>query len=335
MHVFLTGATGFVGHYILQELLRQGHTVRCLVREGSTDKLGINRDDLVLVDSSKDLIVAGKSPAVRDPGRDVEVVYGDVTDLGSIEGDMAGCDAVIHLVGIIEEQRHKGIDFETIHVRGTRNVVEQARAAGVPRFIFMSANGARGDRDASGYHRTKWQAEEIVRKADFDHAVIFRPSILFGDPGSDRPEFASRLAETLVRPFPVLPVLGDGKYRLQPLHVSEMARAFVNALTLERADRGVPSFCAGGEEELTFNETLDRITRATGRKTKSKIHLPLWMAKALVNTAGAAGLMPISPAQFRMLVEGNTCDATAFRKAFEPRNIPFDEDHLSYLRESR
>jgi nucleoside-diphosphate-sugar epimerase len=335
MRVFLTGATGFVGHYILQELLRQGHSVRCLVREGSLDKLPLTEGDYRLVDSSKDRIVAGDLPRAEEGASRAEVVYGDVTDLESIEGDLTGCDAVIHLVGVIDEDRHRGITFEAIHVRGTRNVVEQARAAGVQRFIHMSANGARDDRDASRYHTTKWQAEEMVRGAGFEHAVIFRPSILFGDPGEDRPEFASRLAADLVAPFPILPVLGDGQYRLQPIHVSVVAAAFVKALTLETPNGGVPSYCVAGEESFTFDEVLDRISTAMGRGPKSKVHLPLGLSKLMVNSIGALGLLPISPAQFRMLIDGNTCDASAFRKTFEPRSIPFDADHLSYLRESR
>jgi len=330
MHVFLTGATGFVGHHILQELLRQGHTARCLLREGSLGKLPVPEGDAVVVDSSKEAIVEGTAPRRDRPAARVEVVYGDVTDLESVEGDMAGCDAVIHLVGIIEENRPKGLTFEHLHVRGTRVVVEQARAAGVTRFLHMSANGARPEAE-SRYHTTKWEAEEMVRAAGFPLTVVFRPSIIFGDPGEGRPEFASRLVETLVRPFPVLPVLGDGQYRLQPVHISEVAAAFVQALGLPE---GPPrSYCPAGEEAVTFDETLDRIARGSGRAPKPKVHLPMPLAKALVNTAGAAGLMPISPAQFRMLIEGNTCDDPAFRTDFDLEAVPFTPERLAYLRE--
>lgn len=329
MHVFLTGATGFVGHYLLQELLRRGHTVRCLLREGSLGKLPVPADEVAVVDSSQAAIAAGTAPHRDAPRARVEVVYGDVTDLASVEGDLAGCDAVIHLVGIIDEDRRRGVTFETIHVRGTRVVVEQARAAGVRRFVHMSANGARPG-DASPYHTTKWRAEEIVRAAGFPLTVVFRPSIVFGDPGEGRPEFASRLLRTLVRPFPILPVLGDGRYRLQPVHVTEVAAAFAQALELPE---GPPrSYCAAGPETVTFDEALDRIAAGAGMRRKPKLHLPLVLAKALVNTAGRAGLLPISPAQFRMLLEGNTCDDPAFRADFDLTALPFTPEHLAYLR---
>lgn len=337
MHVFLTGATGFVGTHVLRALLEAGHTVRCLLREGSLDRLDVENDAVEDVDSSHEAVVkelahgeAGAAPS----GARVEVVYGDVTDLSSLQGDLKGCDAVIHLVGIIDENRPKGVTFERIHVRGTRTIVEEAKAAGIERFVHMSANGASPD-GPSDYQTTKWRAEEIVREAGFRQFVIFRPSIIFGDPGEGRVEFASRLADTLVRPFPVLPILGDGQYELQPVHVTAVAAAFVQALEIPFPDEGEEPgrvYCAAGRERVTFDETVDRIARGIGRSPKPKLHQPMWLSKALVGTAGEVGLLPISPAQFAMLVEGNTCDPAAFYADFDVPEVPFTPEHLAYLK---
>ncbi|HYE96025.1 MAG TPA: NAD(P)H-binding protein [Rubricoccaceae bacterium] len=305
MLVFVTGATGFVGTYVVRALLDRGHTVRALVRPGSEAKLDARGDDRV------------------------EVARGDVADAASLTGDINGCDAVVHLVGIIDERPSKGVTFERVHVEGTANMVDAAHAAGIQRFVHMSANGARPSGN-SPYQTTKWRAEELVRTGGFDHWVIFRPSILFGDPGPGRPEFATRLLATLVGPFPVLPILGNGRYALQPIHVAAVADAMAQAVDLKAAHER--SFCAAGRERLSFNEVVDRIARGAGRRKRPKVHLPMPLARAMVGTAGRAGLLPISPAQFAMLVESNTCDPAAFFETFGVETPPFDAEHLGYLR---
>lgn len=326
MHLFLTGATGFVGHHLLRTLISKGHTVRCLVRKGSLDKLLFPEDRLAVLNERE---------TDAQPTAEVEVVYGDVTDVTTFDEALVGCDAVIHLVGIIEEDPHRNVTFERLHVGATRAIVEATRAAGVPRLVHMSANGARADAP-SDYHTTKWRAEEIVREAVFagqiESAVLFRPSILFGDPGEDRPEFASQLLRQLIRPFPIVPVLGDGKYRLQPIAVEQVAEAFAEAVTMPLEAGEVRSYCAAGPEALTFDETLDRIAQGSGRKPRPKVHLPMPLARFMVNTLGRVRLLPISPAQFQMLVEGNTCDASDFVKDFGLDLIPFTPDNLAYLR---
>lgn len=302
MHVFLTGATGFIGSYILPRLVAAGHTARCLVRD------------------------PGDRLAVEGPA--VEKVKGDVVRPKSFAGTLRGCDAVIHLVGIIEEHPSKGVTYEAIHHEGTRHIVDAAVEAGVGRFIHMSANGARAD-GVSAYQTSKWKAEAYVRGAGFRHWTILRPSLVFGDPGPDNPEFATRLARTLIKPFPVLPVFGDGSFRLQPVSVEEVAAAFVQALTLD-ATRN-QTYCVAGLEAFPYTEILDRITRGLGLAPKPKLPQPLWLVRPVIHAVGSLGLLPISPDQFEMLVEGNTCDSTAFYRDFDVSYRPFTPEHLAYL----
>lgn len=302
MHVFLTGATGFIGGYILRELIQQGHTARCLVRDAD------------------DRLAEGGAP--------VEKVVGDVRDAASLLGAMDDCDAVIHLVGILEEKPAAGVTFESIHVGGTIHVVRAAKEAGIERFIHMSANGAAAD-GVSAFQTTNWRAEEYVKDAAFDHWTIFRPTVVFGDPG-DRPEFASRLARTLVAPFPILPVFGDGTYQLQPVPVEAVAAAFVQALEREGASGRV--YCAGGKESLAYTTVLNYIAQALGHSIKPKLFLPLWFARPVVQILDRLGLGPLSIDQFDMLVEGNVCDATAFYADFDVPSTPFLPENLTYLR---
>jgi len=303
MRVLVTGATGYVGSYILRALLDTEHTPRALVRD-SEEALAVTDDDL-------------------------EVVRGDVTSPSSLEDCAAGCDAVIHLVGILEENPARGGTYERIHVDGTRHVVDAARTAGVRRFVHMSANGARAE-GGTGYQETKWRAEQIVIDAGFDHWTIFRPSLLFGPPDPGRPEFASQVLRDLVRPFPILPVFGDGTYELQPVHVRTVADAFVQALSTDAAHG--ETYVAAGPDRFPYVEVLDRIAKGAGLNPKPKLYIPMPLARLGVYTAGRLGLLPIGPAQFEMLVEGNTGDETAFFEDFALSPRPFTPDTLSYLR---
>ena len=303
MHVFLTGATGFVGSYILKELLAAGHTVRCLMRDTAA--------------------------SLASPDARIERVKGDITAPKSLTGLARGCDAVMHLVGIIKEIPGRGITFDALHRKATMHIVDEALDAGINHFVHMSANGARSN-GVSGYQTTKWHAEEYVKKAGFDRWTIFRPSVVFGKPGPGQPEFASQLTDTLIRAFPVLPVFGDGAYAMQPISVQDVAAAFTQSLTDEKA--AGKTYCVAGKEAFPYTEILDILTKAAGMQPKIKINQPIWLVRPMVHTVGKFDLLPITPDQFEMLLEGNTCDAADFFNDFELPAIPFTPDSLSYLR---
>jgi NADH dehydrogenase len=299
MRLLLTGATGFVGSYVLSALLAEGHTVRCLVRRETT-----------------------ALPTTA------ENVRGDVTDPASLQAAMEGCEGVVHLVGIIEEHPAQGITFERMHTEATAHVVAAAQQAGLQRFIHMSANGARPD-GVSRYQTTKWQAEEHVRHAGFAHWTIFRPSVIFGDPGPNHPEFCTQLARTLIRPFPILPVFGDGLYAMQPIAVEEVAAAFAKAVTLPVAH--AQTYAAVGLTRFSYLEILDRITRGMGLAPKPKLHQPVWLVRPVVRAVGRLGLLPITPDQFEMLLDGNTGNPDPFYRDFGLTYTPFTPENLAYL----
>lgn len=301
MNVFLTGATGFVGTAVLDALISAGHQVTCLVRSA---KSATNLPDTV------------------------EVTVGDILEPDSYRDVLGGQEAVINLVGIIEEKKSAGVTFERLHTEATGKLTEAAAESGVKIYIQMSANGAR-ENGVSRYQTSKWKADQIVKKAGFDSWTVFKPSFMFGDPGPDNPEFAKRLAQTLIKPFPILPVFGDGKYRLQPVAVKDVAAAFSQALT--KAEAANRSYIVTGKESFTYNEALDMITRACGYEPKKKLHQPVMLARPLVHTLGRVGLLPISPDQFEMLLEGNTGNSTAFFTDFDLEEIPFTVDNLTYV----
>src|ERR1041385_7621084 len=197
MQVFLTGATGFVGRHMLTRLLSEGHSVRALVRDPQ---------------KAKELAQNG-----------VELVTGDVVEGTGLDGGMQGCDAVIHLVGIIVE---KGSNtFERVHHLGTRNVVEAAKRVGVKRFVQMSALGVRAN-GVAAYQTTKWKGEEEVRGSGIPFCIL-RPSLIFGEGDG----FVTQMMETM-RSAPLFrPVPGPGKPRFRPIFIDDVTACFVRALT--------------------------------------------------------------------------------------------------------
>jgi NADH dehydrogenase len=140
------------------------------------------------------------------------------------------------------------------------------------------------------------------------------------------------LLRDLIRPFPIWPVFGDGRYEMQPVHVTEVAAAFVQALS-ESVAHG-HTYVAAGPTRLPYVEVLDVVARGAGLSPRPKLPVPLVLARLGVYTIGRLGMLPLSPAQFEMLVEGNTGDASAFYEDFELDPTPFTPDTLAYLQDT-
>ncbi|MDE2958203.1 MAG: NAD-dependent epimerase/dehydratase family protein [Bacteroidota bacterium] len=295
MRVFVTGATGFVGRYVVRALRDAGHEVRCLVRSPTDPLLGADQ------------------------------VHGDILD--PLAARMAGCDGVIHLVGIIRENVRHRITFERLHAQATAHVVREAAAAGVSRLIYVSANGVSAE-GKTAYQTTKWAAEESVRNGGLKHWCILRPGLIFGDPGLARDEFCSILARQLIRPAPVIPIFGSGQYAVQPIHVGQVAESAVQALRSKAASR--QTLVAVGPEKLTYLQLVDRITRSMGLRPKPKFHVPLWLIQPILRCSG--NILPITADQLTMLLEGNCGDSARFFATFALEEHGFAEENLSYVR---
>lgn len=293
MKIFLTGGSGFVGKEVLEQLLNADYQVRALVREGGSL-----------------------------PNQQVETVVGDTTDKKSLAELLMGCDAIIHLVGIIREFPRRGITFERLHTESTRNILQAAEEQGVSRFLLMSANGTRSSA-ATDYHKTKWAAEQLVRQSSLDW-TIFRPSLIFGP----NDQFVNMLAD-LIRKLPVTPVMGDGKYRMQPVSVRDVAAGFVNALEIKESI-GQTYHC-GGPETYSYDEILDLIGTAIGKKSICKIHQPLLLMKPMVAMLQPLPQFPMTSDQLTMLQEGNVCDPTDWRTTLNLKLQDFPTGIAEYL----
>jgi uncharacterized protein YbjT (DUF2867 family) len=287
--ILVTGGTGFVGPKIVHKLRTDGRDVRCLVRD-------------------------------RSRGREVaswgaELVEGDVTDRASLDAALPGCDVVVHLVAIIVGRRE---DFERVMEDGTRNVVEAAKAAGVRRFILMSALGTSDEtRDLVPYYHAKWEMERAVRDSGLEH-VIFRPSFVFGPDGGALQQF-TRLA----RLSPVTPIVGSGKQRLQPIWVDDVAAYFSAAVDEPAAANR--TFELGGPDVVTWNELWARLKRSRGLRRPS-LHVPTSILRVQATVLERLPSPPVTRDQLTMLEAGDNvvADSSAV-ETFKLPLVPLDE----------
>ena len=285
----LTGATGFVGKYMLERLLIEGHAVRAAVRgQQGQEPRALSRAEQL-----------GR----RD---DLQWVPGDVVQGSGLDEGMQGCDAVIHLVGIILE---KGTNtFERVHHLGTRNVVEAAKRTGIKRFVQMSALGVRAD-GVAAYQITKWKGEEEVRQSGIPFCIL-RPSLIFGEGDG----FVTQMMATM-RSAPFFrPVPGDGTPKFRPIAVQDVTTCFARALTCEAATNRTIDL--GGADELTLNEVLSEIARCAG-VSKPAVHIPMPLMFAGASVAQKIlSNSPVTVDQLRMLKEGSTCEIEPMKRIF-------------------
>jgi uncharacterized protein YbjT (DUF2867 family) len=296
MKVFLTGATGFVGRHMLAGLVREGHSVRALLRP---------------IAGQKD-----RAASLTQPGIDstrIEACVGDVVSGAGLDEALHGCDAVIHLVGIIIEMGTN--TFEAVHHIGARNVVAAAKRANIKRFVQMSALGARAD-GVAAYQTTKWKGEEEVRRSGIPFCIL-RPSLIFG-PGDG---FVTQMMDTMRKTPLFRPVPGSGTPKFRAVFIGDVVTCFARALSSAAATNQTVEL--GGADELSLNEVLAEIARCAGVR-KPAIHIPMpLMSFGAVLAQSLLPHPPITLDQLRMLREGSTCDIEPMRRIFsiEPRGF--------------
>lgn len=201
--VSVFGGTGFLGRRLVRRLAAEGATLRIAVRSPDRAQSVLRAADLDRV----------------------TVFRADVRDRASVAAAVAGVDAVVNAVSTYVEKG--GVTFESVHEQGARTLAQEAAAAGVARLVLVSGIGA-DPASKSPYIRARGRGELVVRQA-FPSATIVRPGAMFG-PGD---ALFGTLAD-IVRLLPVVPLIGGGRTRLQPVYVEDVAEAIARML----ADRG-------------------------------------------------------------------------------------------------
>lgn len=234
--IVVLGGSGFVGRHLLPRLRADRHSIVALSRN---------------LDGRRDLL--------RTPG--VEWRSVDVYDRDALVEVLRGADAVINLVGILNESGRDGSGFERAHVDLTANLIAAAKAAGVSRLLQMSAlNAGRGQ---SHYLRTRGDAEARVKASKLDW-TIFQPSVIFGPGDGVYNRFAG-----LLRPLPLLPLAcADSKFA--PVYVGDVVEAF--ARSLQRRGAVGQSYELYGPRVLSLRDIVKQTADALGGR---RLVLPL------------------------------------------------------------
>lgn len=333
--VAVTGSTGFVGRYVVRELLSRGWSVRALIRDTAKAREALAAD------------------AAR-----IELVVGDVCDdavlarmLTTPSGEPV--DACIHLVGIIREVRGDSTSqpqtFQRMHVDATRHVVDACRSAGVKRYVHMSALGV-GPEGKTEYQKTKWEAERYVRRGFGDDSdldwTIFRPSLIHGPDG----EFVQMMAGICAGetpPYFFMPYFARKQVDLsvpagrvdwvapsvQPVAVHDVAFAFAEAVARPQAIGEV--FNLVGPEAMTWPTVLETL-RDTIPGSNAKLQpffIPGEHAAMIATLAGALGLgrlLPFDKGQALMGAQDSVADPAKAKIELGLTPRPFRETLRGY-----
>ena len=279
--VTIFGGSGFLGRQTVRALAKAGWRIRVAVRHPN------------MTFFLKPTGAVGQIAAVKC----------DVTDPQQVAAALAGADAAVNLTGILYSGG--GQNFEEVHADGAGHIAEAAAKAGVKALVHVSAIGADSE-SPSRYAQTKAEGETRMRAA-FPAATILRPSIVFGPDDS----FFNRFAG-LARISPILPLIGGGTTRFQPVFVGNVAAAIATALSSEGA-RG-KTYELGGPTVYSFRELMQIVCEQTGRK---RVLMPIPFGIAMIQAffLQMAPKPMLTPDQVRLLKVDNVVSPTALTLA--------------------
>lgn len=274
--VTVFGGSGFLGRHVVRALAMRGYRVRVAVR----------RPEL-----------AGFLQPLGFVGQ-IQISQANVRYPESVARAVDGAEAVVNLVGVLAEGGRQS--FDAVHAFGARSVAAATAAQGVP-LVHLSAIGADAN-SPSGYGRSKAAGEAAVRAAVPD-AVIFRPSVVFGQ----EDEFFNRFA-AMARLSPALPLIGGGVTKFQPVFAGDVAAAVLAAVD-GKAKAGT-TYELGGPEVRTFRELMELMLAEIGAK-RVLVDLPFGLATLMAKLTQWAPGAPLTVDQVEMLRSDNVVSQAA------------------------
>jgi uncharacterized protein YbjT (DUF2867 family) len=275
MRILITGASGFIGSHLLSALLAQGHEV-----------LAGTRHPAGLPD------IPGLTPLAIDFARQ--------TAPADWLRHLRGVDAVVNCAGIIAENRRNR--FKDVHYLAPAALFEACAEAGVRKVIQISALGA--DQTAfSHYHLSKRAADDHLAALDLDWAIL-QPSLVYGQGGQSTALLGALAA------LPIVPLVGDGRQMLQPVHVDDLVAAILKLLEPDAPTR--MRLPVVGLRPLMLRQFLAALRRWLGLKPAVMVSVPYRWMLAAAKLTGRLVPSPLNDEALRMLQRGNTGDPAAF-----------------------
>ncbi|MCL6644988.1 MAG: complex I NDUFA9 subunit family protein [Dehalococcoidia bacterium] len=297
MKIAVAGGTGFLGRSITKALLDAGHEV---------------------------VVGSRRRPEKAPLDPRAKWVAADVTAPETLSALLDGADAVVDAVQFPNspiENPKKGYTFERIDLGGTRNLVDAAKAAGTPLFIGLSGVGAA---EHAPYHwlRFKWLEEQHIAASGVPY-IVFRPSWVYGPGDVSLNRFLG-----FARILPFVPVIGNGKTRINPLYVEDLA-AHVAASLQKPGARG-RIFEIGGPDLLTMDDVIRTALRVTKRR-RFLLHNPKPLMKLVASVAQFAPGRPLTPDAIDFITMDGVADTSSLREVFGLRLTPLEEGLAAYL----
>ena len=271
--LFVTGVDGYLGRHLLSRLDPARYDkVRALTR---------------------------REPRAQAAPDGVAFIHGDLLERSAYSTSLAECDTILHMAAVTGKARPQ--EYFRVNRGGTKALLDEARRAGVRRFFFISSIAARfQDQSRYYYAQSKRQAEELVARSGIPYAIL-RPTIIMG-PGAPVIDSLAKLAGA-----PVVPIFGDGRARVQPVSVGDLAACLLSMVEHGGFEREVIEI--GGPEALSIEELLLKIRRARYGKPARVLHLPVRPIAAVLG-ALEKFLFPVLPVTAGQLASF-TYDGTA------------------------
>lgn len=292
MRVAVTGGTGFVGLHTVRALKAAGHEV----------------------------VIVARGTARRPTGERVTFVQADVTDSAKLADAFAGCDAVVHLVAVIQERGRQ--TFDRVNREGTERVAAAAKQADVAHLVHQSALGADPD-PRYPYLLSKWAGEQAVRASGVPYTGL-RPGLIFG-PGDGFFTLLTRM----MRISPIVPIAGDGRTLFQPISIGDVTRCIVIAIERGPATR---IHEIGGPDQMSYEDIVRTIKATLGLHRKIvHVPVPMMMPPAFIMEK-VLRHPPVTRDELRMLGHHNITRTDSVRVAFGFDAESF-ADNCDYLRD--